>query len=206
VEQLADRYEKLAETGRGAFASIGAALFGLDRAQTTVIDSMDLLEEKDLSRLRAAIDDARKKLIGLKEEADSARDALAKLNAEIAAERGDDATAQRLELELEQRQRLAEAEKQLEQARAAGTRELIRLYEEQQAKLTQLYRLKEQNLEADLQAEQTGERTRSKISQVADEAERAERALGRLGQASLGGLLDQSSRLTLQFRSLSELL
>lgn len=83
---------------------------------------------------------------------EDARARLAELNAEIAAEKGDTATADRLKLELQQRQALAEAEAALAQARAADNQALVALYQEQIDKLNELYTLKEKNLEADIRS------------------------------------------------------
>ena len=110
-----------------------------------------LLDEQDLSKLRGALADANQKLVEMQQEAQDAQDAIATLNAEIAAEKGDTATADRLKLELDQQQ-LAEVEAQLAQARAQNNRELITLYEEQKQKLQELYDLKNRNLEKDIKA------------------------------------------------------
>ena len=87
----------------------------------------------------------------MQEETQDATARLAELNAEIAAEKGDTATADRLKLELDQQQ-LAEVEAQLAQARAQNNRGLIALYEEQKQRLQELYSLKERNLEKDIRA------------------------------------------------------
>lgn len=182
------------------------ALEDITRTAEQNIQGMQLLDEQTLDQLQSAIDSANAKLQQMREQADDARDALARLNAEIAAEKGDDETARRLELEIEQHQRLGEVEGNLEAARAAGNHELIALYEQQRVKLLELFRLKERNLEADVKAERSGERTRSTLSAVADEAERAERALSKLGGANLGGLVNQSGQLTANMRDLNALL
>lgn len=148
AENLITKMDRLAETGQFATSELAAGA-------VQAADQFSLLDQETLSRLRAAIDSANAKLAAMKEEAADARDALAKLNAEIAAEKGDDETARRLELEIEQRQRLGEVEGNLEAARAAGNRELIALYEKQRAKLLELFRLKERNLEADQRAAAT---------------------------------------------------
>ena len=199
----ADIYYLRAATLKCALA---ATLRDLADATRAVDRQLHLLDEEDLSNLRAALDDARNRLSDLKDEADEARDAIAQLNAEIAAEKGDDETARRLELEIEQRKRLGELEKALEQARAAGNRELVTLYEEQRGKLNQLYRLKEQNLEADLRGEESGQRTKSTLTEIADEAERASRAIGGLGGVDLSGLQSQTDRLKTSFTDLNAVL
>lgn len=114
----------------------------------------DLLNKERLDQLQDAIDSANDKLREMQEEAQSAKDRLAELNAEIAAERGDEATSERLKLQLEQQQALAEVEAKLAEAQASNNQELIRLYEEQIRKLETLYALKEKNLEQDLKQKQ----------------------------------------------------
>jgi chromosome segregation ATPase len=108
------------------------------------------LDEEDLAGLNAALEEANDRLREMQEETQAAQDRLAELNAEIAAERGDSATADRLTLQLEQQQAIAEVTAAIEQARNQQNRELVNLYEEQKQKLEQLYALKEKNLEADI--------------------------------------------------------
>ena len=112
----------------------------------------DLLDQQTLDGLRGALDSANDKLREMQQVTEDARARLAELNAEIAAEKGDTATADRLKLELQQRQALAEAEAALAQARAADNQALVALYQEQIDKLNELYTLKEKNLEADIRS------------------------------------------------------
>lgn len=126
----------------------------LEHAANSAENSFKFLDEEDLSGLRQAIDAANDKLREMQEEAQSAKDRLAELNAEIAAERGDEAASERLKLQLEQQQALAEAEAKLAEAQASNNQELIRLYEEQIRKLETLYALKEKNLEQDIKQKQ----------------------------------------------------
>ncbi|MDG4562560.1 MAG: phage tail tape measure protein [Candidatus Competibacter sp.] len=116
-------------------------------ATEAVNGSFGLLKNQDLDALRSSIEKANESLRKMQEAAQSAKDRLAELNAEIAREKGDTATSDRLKLELEQRQALAEVEANLAKARAEQNQELIRLYEEQRQKLQELYDLKERNLE-----------------------------------------------------------
>jgi hypothetical protein len=202
IDSTAARTEELirkTEDGTVSFRDIARAARAAEGAAA-------LLGEEELAPLRAALDDARNKLIALKDEADSARDAIARLNAEIAAEKGDNETARKLQLELEQRQALAEVERNLEAARASGNRELVALYEQQRGKLNQLYSLKERNLAADLRGEESGKRTKSTLTEIADEAERAGRALGGLGGINLGNLQSQADRLKTSFTDLNAVL
>jgi hypothetical protein len=91
----------------------------------------------------------------LQEETVAATDRISELNAEIAREKGDTATADALDLQLEKQQQLAEVEKNLAQARLENNRELIALYESQRSKLQELYDLKSRNLEKDQQQTKT---------------------------------------------------
>lgn len=116
--------------------------------------SLGLLDEQDLAGLRQAIADASARMRELQEETQTAQERLQELNAEIAAERGDDATSERLKLQLEQQQALRDVEAKLAEARAANNRDLIALYEQQEQKLNTLYDLKERNLEQDIKQKQ----------------------------------------------------
>lgn len=126
----------------------------LNQAARSAENGFKFLDEEDLAGLRQAIADASARMRELQEETRSAQERLLALNAEIAAERGDDATSERLKLQLEQQQALADLETKLAEARAANNKELIRLYEEQERKLQTLYTLKEKNLEQELQQQQ----------------------------------------------------
>jgi chromosome segregation ATPase len=200
--ELAGRLKTASESADAS----STALVNLIRRGEGAADSFALLDQATLDRLKSEIDAAKSKLAALAAQADEARDAIAKLNAEIAAERGDDETARKLKLELEQRQALAEVERNLEAARAAGNRDLVRLYEEQRGKLNELYRLKERNLEADLRGEASGRRTKTALGEMANEAERANRALSGLGGVSLSGLQQQTDRLKTSITDLNALL
>lgn len=109
-----------------------------------------LLDDERLENLQRAIDGANDRIREMQGLTRDARDQLAELNAEIAAEKGDTATADRLKLRLDQTRALADAEQKILDAQAAGNTELIALYEEQKRKLDELYQLKEKNLESDI--------------------------------------------------------
>lgn len=130
------------------------SLFDMAAQAQAAKAGMDLLDQTRLDKLQSAIDAANAKLREMQQEAQSAADRIAELNAEIAAEKGDTATADKLKLQLEQQQALADVEAKLAEARRAQNRELIALYEEQKRKLQELYDLKEKNLEQD-QRQQT---------------------------------------------------
>lgn len=122
---------------------------------------MGLLDQTRLDKLQSAIDAANAKLREMQAEAQSAQDRIAELNAEIAAEKGDTATADKLKLQLEQQQALAEIEAKLAEARRAQNRELIALYEEQARKAKELYDLKERNLEQDQREQKQKQQTQT---------------------------------------------
>ncbi|MFO1421177.1 MAG: tape measure protein [Candidatus Competibacteraceae bacterium] len=149
AEELEAQIIKTGNSGGASFGQITARMQYLENATQGAIGTFILLNEQDLDQLRSALDDANQKLQDMQEEAASAQDRIAELNAEIASEKGDTATADRLKLELELRQALAEVELNLAKARNEQNQELIGLYEEQKAKLQELYDLKERNLEQD---------------------------------------------------------
>lgn len=122
------------------------------QASGDLANQFDLLDQQTLDGLRGALDNANDKLREMQQVTEDARARLAELNAEIAAEKGDTATADRLKLELQQQQALAEAEAALAQARATDNQALVILYQEQIDKLRELYTLKEKNLEVDIRS------------------------------------------------------
>lgn len=160
AERLAAALGQATDNATENAASLQAII---DQAQLSR-DSFDLLDQARLDNLQKALDAANEKLREMQQEADDARARLAELNAEIAAERGDTATADRLKLQLQQEQALAEIEAKIAQARAEQNQELIRLYEEQKQKLLELYALKEKNLEADIKANQAQRTTTGSAS------------------------------------------
>ena len=152
AENLRARIEDMTKSG-----TVEAGL--LADAARAAAEDFNRLDEQDLSGLRGAIDDANAKLREMQAEAQSAQDRIAELNAEIAAEKGDTATADKLKLQLEQQQALAEIEAKLADARRAQNRELIALYEEQARKAKELYDLKERNLEQDQREQKQKQQT-----------------------------------------------
>ena len=154
AEELEAQIVKAGDSGSAALGNLDSTLKYLNDTTQASISSFALLNQQDLDQLRSALDEATKKLKDMQEEAQSAQDRIAELNAEIAREKGDTAAADRLKLELEQRQALAEIEANLAKARNEQNAELIRLYEEQKRKLQELYDLKERNLEQDIKTQQ----------------------------------------------------
>lgn len=146
--------ERLRLSLEGMSSSGVLATNKLSYAVKQVETGFTFLDEQDLSGLRQAIADASARMRELQDETQDARDRLAELNAEIAAERGDEATSERLKLQLEQQQALRDMEAKLAEAQAANNQQLVNLYEEQIQKLQTLYTLKEKNLEQDLKQKQ----------------------------------------------------
>ncbi|MCO5247316.1 MAG: hypothetical protein M9927_26415, partial [Anaerolineae bacterium] len=119
---------------------------------------LHLLDDQDLSRLRAAIDAANDKLREMQEETQSARDSLAEMNAELLEAQGLDAKAELLRQQLDYQQKIADIEAQRQDAELSGNRELITILNEQRKVLEQINRTKVANIEADA-AEQAQSRS-----------------------------------------------
>jgi len=145
AEALRLRLENMGSTGVNATNLLSYAAKQADGA-------FNLLDEQDLSGLRAAIDDANVKLREMQSEAEDARANIARLNAEIAAEQGDTEKAALLKQQLDYQQALADIEAKRQQAELEGNRDLVALYDEQARKLTELNALKEKNIKADADA------------------------------------------------------
>ncbi len=156
AEELERQIGMVGESSVTVFGTTASAAENMTNQLEVAIGGFDLLNDQDLQQLRSAMADANDKLREMQEEAQSAQDRIAELNAEIAAERGDSATADRLKLQLEQQQAIAEVTAAIEAARNANNRELITLYEEQKRKLEELYALREKNLEADIKTRDVG--------------------------------------------------
>lgn len=130
----------------------------LNMGTVSVLNSTDLLDAQRLDRLNAAIESANQKLREMQQEAEDARQTLAELNEETLREQGKTDEADRLSLETEKAQKLAEVEDNLNKARLENNRELIDLYEEQKQKLQELYGLKNKNLDADIKQREEEEK------------------------------------------------
>ena len=118
----------------------------------------DLLDQQTLDNLKGEVEAVNDKLREMQQEAQDAKDRLAELDAELAAERGDTDTANRLKLELEGRQAIADLDEQIAKAQMYGNRQLLEALSEQRIKLQELYNLKEKNLEKDIESRQEQER------------------------------------------------
>ncbi|MBL0320612.1 MAG: hypothetical protein IPP74_15150, partial [Alphaproteobacteria bacterium] len=147
VENLKSSIENMAENG-------STSLIALENATRRVDQSFSLLDEQDLSEVRSAISKARDEMEAMKDAVQEAKDALVELNAELAAEQGDTATSDRLNLQLEQQQKIADIEAKLKEARQQNNKELISLYQSQLDKTKELYSVKQTNLEKDIQSSQ----------------------------------------------------
>ncbi len=147
--------DSLVESLNRLGAEGGPSFDGLIRQAETAKTEMTLLDQASLDNLQNEIDAARQRMQALQEETIAAKDRVSELNAEIAREKGDTATADALDLQLEKQQQLAEVEKNLAQARLENNRELIALYESQRSKLQELYDLKSRNLEKEQQQTKT---------------------------------------------------
>lgn len=171
AEELKARVEQMGRDGAQGVNILADASRRLNSEFT-------LLDEKTLSGLRGEIQAATDDLREMQEETQSATDRIAELNAEIAAERGDSATADRLKLQLEQQQAIAEVTAAIEAARNQNNRELIALYEEQKRKLEELYALREKNLEADIKTRDT-QTTNNRTTTTSSNAGSASNTSGR---------------------------
>jgi TP901 family phage tail tape measure protein len=134
--------ERMTESGNIKMGILQAAIRSVNSGFT-------LLDQQDLSNLQSAIDAANDKLREMQQEAEDARSNIARLNAEIAAERGETEKAALLKQQLEYQQALADLEAKRSQAELEGNRELVALYDEQIRKLNELNALKEKNIKAD---------------------------------------------------------
>jgi myosin heavy subunit len=192
VDELKDSITGMAENGALNMYALGAATRSAN-------EDFTLLGDQDLEKLRAAIKDASDKLKSMQEEAQSAKDRIAELNAEIAAAKGDTATSDRMKLQLEQTQALADVETKLAEARQQNNRDLIALYETQKSQLNTLYDLKARNLEQEIKSRDTStasaDRTVSDLNRVSDAARSAQSAMGGLANTDLSGLHGQLSGL-----------
>lgn len=142
AEQLAKALNDMAESGRVDLGTLAIAVQGVSGAFT-------LLDEQDLGNLQSAIDAATERLQRMQGEAADARQAIAELNAEILAEKGDTAAAAALRRQIEEEQKLADLEAARARAQLEQNTELVRLIDEQIQKTKELFDLKEQNARAD---------------------------------------------------------
>lgn len=142
LENLKSRLEDFGGSG-------SLAIDAIKQATRAVNDELYLLNDTDLSRLNNALDDANARLERMRELSQTAKDRLTELDAQIAEAQGDREKAELLRQELEYQRQLSELDAQRAEAQASGNRELLRLLDEQEAKLRKLNELKEHNIKAD---------------------------------------------------------
>lgn len=176
-------------------------------------EAFNLLDEEDLSGLQSAIDAANDKLRQMQEETQSARERLAELNAEILEEQGQDQQAELLRQQLDYQQQLAELEAQRQEAAMTGNRELLELLGQQESKLSELNRLKVQNIQADATGTEGVDQATRKMTAFAQASAQASAAvaetrnqLGALGGADLGNVLGQFDALRQNVQTVNDLL
>ena len=142
AERLTEQLQATADGGKVNMNALAQATRG-------VSGEFDLLDSQQLDQLRSAIGAANDKLREMQAEAGNARDEIARLNAEIAEEKGDTEKAALLRQQLAYEQALADIQTKRNQAQLEGNRELVALYDEQIRRLDELNSLKEKNIKAD---------------------------------------------------------
>jgi len=153
------------------------------------------MDQQSFDNLRASLEQANQKRREMQQEAQDAQDALAEMNAELLAEQGYTAGADRLQLQIEESQRLADLEQKRLEAEQTGNKEAAASYAAMIAKLGELYSLKGKNLEADIKSRTEQERTTKAqtdtTGELATNLERAANAAAALNGVSLAGLQGQ---------------
>jgi hypothetical protein len=206
AEELEAQINKV---GIGAITRFGATESAVKKMTESVessIKSFELLNDEDLGQIRAALDSANDKLKEMQDLTQSAKDRLTELNAEILEAQGQDQQAELLRQQLDYQQQLAEIEKQRADAQLAGNTELLRLLDQQAAKLKTLNDLKIKNIEADNQAQSATQKTTSDLNALADATGRATSGLKSLGEVDLSGVTSQAGQLTNYFNELNGVL
>ena len=152
AEELTKQLGTMAETGQ-------VDMNALSRATRGVSGEFDLLDEQRLSNLQSAIDSVNDKLRQTQEEARSARQELANMQADLLEAQGNSTAAEKLRLQNEEASKRADIEEKLTAAQTAGNRELIALYTEQLRLLDQIYDKKQANLKKESQQGSTSSTT-----------------------------------------------
>ena len=153
--ELTRRYEEFAKGGADAVGGITVTMNELNSATRESSSSMNLLDKQRLDQLNSAIEAANDKLREMQNEAQDAQTALAEMNAELLAEQGNTAAADRLKLQIEQSQKLAELEQKRLQAEREGNKEAAKTYAEMIRVQEALGEAKRKNLEADIAGEKS---------------------------------------------------
>ncbi|MCC8992638.1 MAG: phage tail tape measure protein [Candidatus Contendobacter sp.] len=169
-----------------------------------------LLDEQDLSKLRSAMDSANDKLREMQQEAQDAQTALAELNAEILAEQGNTAAADKLKLQISQTSALTELERKLAEARGIGNKELIAIYQQQINKTNELYALKNRNLDAEIagndKTTKTNQAAITSANALTSAMKQSAEAVKILNGADLSGLVESSGQALNNFKAIKGLM
>lgn len=155
VESAADTLQRFADEG-GNVAEIERLIAQYGEGANV---ELGLLDEQDLNNLRSAIDSANDKLREMQQETEDAQLALAEMNAELLAEQGNTAGADRLKLQIEKSQRLAELERKRMEAEATGNKAAAADYARMIGLLDDVIAAKSRALEQDIKTRQEQERT-----------------------------------------------
>ena len=145
LDSLTETLAHFAETGE-MNATVQQALI---QSTGDLTQRYTLLNQQDLSNLRAALDSANAKLAKMKQETEDAKTRLAELNAELLSAEGEDVKAKLLEQQITYQKQLAEIKAQIAEAEASGNRELLATLNEQLAVLEKINTVKVRNIESD---------------------------------------------------------
>lgn len=178
-ESQQGRLDALTETLQH-FADTGEYTSTVQRAMAAAsgnaADQFTLLGQEDLSNLRSALDSANQKLRDMQQATEDARTRLSELNAELLEAQGQDKKAELLRQQLDYETRLAEIEKQRQEAELLGNRELVAILTQQEQVLRQINAAKVESIQSDDKTEQAGDK-------VANSWNRAEAAIRSTGAA-----------------------
>ncbi len=206
AEELEAQINKV---GIGAITRFGATESAVKKMTESVessIKSFELLNDEDLGQIRAALDSANDKLKEMQDLTQSAKDRLTELNAEILEAQGQDQQAELLRQQLDYQQQLAEIDKQRADAQLAGNTELLRLLDQQAAKLKTLNDLKIKNIEADNQAQSATQKTTSDLNALADATGRVASGFKSISDSDLSRVTGQAGQLADYFSRLNGVL
>ena len=170
LDSLTETLTHFAETGE-MNATVQQALI---QSTGDLTQRYTLLNQQDLSNLRAALDSATEKLARMKQETEDAKTRLAELNAELLSAEGEDTKAKLLEQQIDYQKQLAEIKAQIAEAEASGNRELLATLNEQLAVLEKINDAKVRNIAADT----TGGDTATRITTAWTEAGTAIKSAG----------------------------
>lgn len=208
--ELTNRYEEFAKGGAAAVGGITVTMNELNAATGEASGSMNLLDKQRLDQLNSAIEAANAKLQEMQNEAEDARLALAEMNAELLAEQGNTAAADRLKLQIEETEKLTDIERRLAEARATGNTEAIRYYTTMIETAKELYRVKNENLNAELDgADKTAKANQAAITQAGELAtalKSAHDSARSLGEVDLGGLVGGTGQALNNLKAMRELM